>query len=181
MKVKMIVASMLLALSLTACSPSPTDITDSVKQSLQETLNTDSDYAEYDLTVGDIELIKIGDNEYKALADIYLDGVKNTVPLDVYTEGNIFEFNAMWEAKPGAFLFVAEKEIDQALNEFNVEMDNIQNELQSSLYEIEQEVDQANYALNDIEVAYDAEADYTSNLTEAEVVEEDYDFVDDGY
>lgn len=135
MKIKIIVASILLTLSLSACSPSPDDINDTVKESLQETLRTDSDFAKYNLQVGNIDLIKVSDSQYKALAEVYMDDELHTVPLDVYAEGDMFEYNAIWEAQPGAFLFVAEKEIDAALEEFNVEMDNIQNELQSSFYD----------------------------------------------
>lgn len=135
MKIKIIVASILLTLSLSACSPSPDDINDTVKESLQETLRTDSDFAKYSLQVGNIDLIKVSDSQYKALAEVYMDDELHTVPLDVYAEGDMFEYNAIWEAQPGAFLFVAEKEIDAALEEFNVEMDNIQNELQSSFYD----------------------------------------------
>lgn len=90
MKIKWIIASLILAFSLSACSPSPEEITQTVKESLQESLSTDADYAKYNLIVGDIELVKVGDNQYKALAEVYLDDKLNIVPLDVYAEGNIY-------------------------------------------------------------------------------------------
>lgn len=135
MNIKVIVASILLTLSLSACSPSPDDINDTVKESLQETLSTDTDFANHNLRVGNIDLIKVNDSQYKALAEVYLDDELHTVPLDVYAEGDMFEYNAIWEAQPGAFLFVAEKEIDAAIEEFNVEMDNLQSEFESSFYD----------------------------------------------
>lgn len=137
MKIKLMVASLILAFNLTACSPSPDDINDTIKESLQETLRTDADFAQYNLQVGNIDLIKVSDSQYKALAEVYLDDELHTVPLDVYAEGDMFEYNAIWEAQPGAFLFVAEKEIDAAIDEFNVEMDNLETEFQRSLEELE--------------------------------------------
>ena len=81
MNIKVIVASILLTLSLSACSPSPDDINDTVKESLQETLSTDTDFANYNLRVGNIDLIKVNDSQYKALAEVYLDDELHTVPL----------------------------------------------------------------------------------------------------
>lgn len=112
MKIKMIVASMVLAFTLSACSPSPDDINGLVKESLQETLSTDADYAKYNLRVGNIDLIEVSDSQYKALAEIYLDDELNIVPLDIYvyyTKGDISEAPLTWEAQPDAFSFINEK------------------------------------------------------------------------
>lgn len=177
MKIKWIIASLILAFSLSACSPSPEEITETVKESLQESLSTDADYAKYNLIVGDIELVKVGDNQYKALAEVYLDDKLNIVPLDVYAEGNIFEYNAIWESKPGAFLFVAQREINDALDEFNVEMDNLETEFQSSLDNLEAEYD--SYTANDTETEFDYvnEVDYSPDFSDDSQAE--YDFTTD--
>lgn len=166
---------MILAVNLTACSPSPDEITETVKASLQESLSTDADYAKYNLIVGDIQLVKVGDSQYKALAEVYLDDTLNVVPLDVYAEGNMFEYNAIWESKPGAFLFVAQKEIDEALDEFNVEMDSLQTELQSSLEDLEAEYDR--YASHETEFDYVNEVDYSDDFSDD--IQDEYDFTSD--
>lgn len=133
MKIKMILASLLLVSLLTACSPSVEDITGTLKESLQETLNNDADYAEYKMNVGDIQLLGLTDNKYKAMADVYLDGEKHTVPLDVYVSDDFFDYQVMWEAKPGAFAFVAEKAFEKAMSDLDDEIDKMSDEFEKEM------------------------------------------------
>lgn len=133
MNIKIKLASLLLACVLTACSPSTEDITGTLKESLQETLNTDSDYAEYKMNVGNIQLMKLSDGNYKAMADIYLDGETHTVPLDVYVSDDFLDYQVMWEAKPGAFAFVAEKEFEKAMSDFDDEIDKMSDEFEKEM------------------------------------------------
>lgn len=89
----------------------------------------------------------------------------------------IFEYNAIWESKPGAFLFVAQREINDALDEFNVEMDNLETEFQSSSDNLEAEYD--SYAANDTETEFDYvnEVDYSPDFSDDSQAE--YDFTTD--
>lgn len=78
-----------------------------VKISMQQKLDTDPDLSRYDLKVVDVVLVNKSGNEYKGIATVKTkDGTKHDVPVDVTSDKD----NTIWDAPPGAFLFVHDDE-----------------------------------------------------------------------
>jgi hypothetical protein len=88
-------------------SESPTEVaSNSVKSSMQDKLDSDTDLAQFELTVVDVVLVNKSDNEYKGIAKIRTArGGTHDVSIDVTADGD----NVIWEAAPGAFLFALQE------------------------------------------------------------------------
>lgn len=97
---------------LVGCGISKGAISETVKGSMQNTFNTDSDFQDYNLHVESVQVLKKSDNSYKGLAIVAYKGKSHDVTLDITVDGR----NVMWEAAPGSFLFIAKSELEDFLN-----------------------------------------------------------------
>jgi hypothetical protein len=109
-----IILTTLIAVLMTGCGLSKEDIGKTVKTSMQETLSSDSNFKKYNLTVNDVSVFQKGDNTYKGLASIEYKGTSHDVSVEILVDGG----DVMWEAKPGAFMFIAQDELQQIQNLF---------------------------------------------------------------
>ena len=103
---------------LTGCSMSKEEIRETVKQSMQESLSNDPDFSSYKLEVKEVTLVKSDNRKYSGYAEVEHNGKIHQVSLSVTVDGT----DVLWEAKEGAFLFLAEKEINEiqdALSEYD--------------------------------------------------------------
>ena len=104
------IVALILVISLVAgCGLSNEDIGEAVKTSMQETFNSNPQFKEWNLTVSSVQVLKQGGNNYKGLATIMYEGTSHDVPIQITVDGN----SVMWEAAPGSFMFVAQKELQK--------------------------------------------------------------------
>lgn len=106
---KALICAVVAAVLLVACGLSKEEIAETVKTSMQQTLSSDAQFKEFDLKVVHVKVIKQGDSSYKGLAAVDYEGEVHTVPVEITVDGS----NVMWEAKPGAFMFVAQKQFQK--------------------------------------------------------------------
>jgi hypothetical protein len=80
------------------------DIGGQVKTSMQQTLDTDPQFARFHLVVSKVDVMHKSDNDYAGLAVVH--GPKNvdhTVAVHVTSDGD----RVMWQSDPGAFTWAA--------------------------------------------------------------------------
>lgn len=106
-KVVRIIASLMIVAAIAGCGMSPEDIGETVKSSMQETLSTNSNFKEQNLRVQNVQVLKKGGNAYKGIASISYKGTSHDVPIEITVDGK----NVMWEAAPGAFMFIAQEQL----------------------------------------------------------------------
>ena len=106
-KIVQIIASLMIVAVITGCGMSPEDIGETVKTSMQATLSADSNFKEHNLKVENVQVLKKGDNAYRGLASISYKGTSHDVPVEVTVDGK----NVMWEVAPGAFMFIAQEQL----------------------------------------------------------------------
>ena len=110
------IASMLTVAALvTGCSASNEEIAEQVKSSMQNTLSSDSNFAEDHMTVEKVTVVKLDGNKYQGMATVMYEGEPHEVGIDVSYDGT----NMMWQAPPGSFGFVAQKRLQKLGHLFN--------------------------------------------------------------
>lgn len=79
-------------------------LADRAEQSMQEYLNTDTSLSSYKVRVLRVDLNKVSDNKYEGVATVNTaqSGIEHLVPITVTN----FSERMMWQAEPGAFLFL---------------------------------------------------------------------------
>jgi len=82
-------------------------IAETVKTSMQKTLDSDSGFQEYGMVVDSVKVFKKSGNQYKGLAIVEYKGSSHNVSVDILVDGG----NVMWEAPPGSFMFIAQEEM----------------------------------------------------------------------
>jgi hypothetical protein len=87
-------------------------IGETTKMSMQQTFDTNSQFKEWQLKVTDVQVLKQGENQYQGIAKVVHDGTTHDVPVDLTVDG----LNVIWTTDPGAFLFVAQKELQNLQN-----------------------------------------------------------------
>lgn len=89
------------------CGLSEEDVRETVKISMQETLDSDPDFKDQKMIIQDVQVIKKGDNAYRGIATIVHQGSSHDIMVEIFVDGQ----NVMWEAPPGSFLFLAQKDL----------------------------------------------------------------------
>jgi hypothetical protein len=83
----------------------------SVKQSMQERFDSDPKFSKYHIQVEKVQLIKESGNKYNGIATVRtLRSSDHEVAIEVTAD----ESNMMWQAQPGALMFLAQEDM-QAL------------------------------------------------------------------
>lgn len=78
-------------------------LTTQVKTSMQQTLDDDPNYKEYNLTVQDLTLVKAAENTYNGIATVKpAKRSAGQVSVKVTYDGT----NMMWESPPGSLMFL---------------------------------------------------------------------------
>jgi hypothetical protein len=89
-------------------------IGETVKTSMQQKFNSDVQFKEWQLTVTRVQILKQGDNRFQGIATVMHEGAPHDVPVDITADGS----NVIWQVQPGAFMFVAQKELQKLQNIF---------------------------------------------------------------
>lgn len=100
-------------LLLTGCtgSPDPDELSNKVRDSMQETLTNDPNFSDYDMEVVKVTLEQPDGAEYKDVATVRTPkGTERDVPVEVTSDGS----DLQWRTEPGAFTFAAREVFDGA-------------------------------------------------------------------
>jgi hypothetical protein len=108
-----IVISVFLAVMVFGCAQSKEQIGEIVKASMQEKFNSDPQFKDYHFTVTSVQVLSKGGNQYQGLAKITYESTSYDTPVEITVDGA----KVMWQAPPGAFGFVAQKELQKLQNE----------------------------------------------------------------
>jgi hypothetical protein len=78
-----------------------------VETSTHRKLDEDPKFSTYGIRVTSVDLIKVSDNKYEGIAQVTTarSSEPHQVPIDVTADGG----QMMWQAEPGAFLFLAQE------------------------------------------------------------------------
>lgn len=106
--------SVLSAVLLVGCGPSAESIGETVKISMQQKFDSDTQFKEWNLSVARVQVIKQGENRYQGIATVLHEGESHDVPVEITADGS----DAIWQAPPGAFMFIAQKEIQRLQKAF---------------------------------------------------------------
>lgn len=97
------------AILLAGCGMSTEQIGETVKVSMQQKFNSDDQFKEWHLSVTKVQVLKQGDNRFQGIATVLHEGRSHDVPVEITADGT----NVMWQVQPGAFMFVAQKELQK--------------------------------------------------------------------
>jgi len=92
----------LLVLGFSGCGATDEQIGETVRTSMQNTLDTDPQFARWNLQVTRVQVVHQTDNLYQGVATIRFRATSHSVPVQVTYDGN----NVVWKTDPGAFSFV---------------------------------------------------------------------------
>ena len=98
----------LIAVLVAGCV-SKENISETVKTSMQETLSTNTDFKDYNMTVIDVTVLKKNNGEYKGIASVEYEGTLHDISIDIIVDGE----NILWEAPFGSFSFIMQKEMQK--------------------------------------------------------------------
>jgi len=99
---------------LVGCGPSVDQIGETVKTSMQQKFDSDAPFKEWHLSVIRVQVLKQGENRYQGIATVMHEGVSHDVPVEITADGS----NIMWQVQPGAFMFVAKKDLQKLQRAF---------------------------------------------------------------
>ena len=97
------------AILLVGCGMSIEQIGETVKASMQQKFNSDDQFKEWHLSVTKVQVLKQGDNRFQGIATVLHEGTTHDVPVEITADG----LNVIWQVQPGAFMFVAQKELQK--------------------------------------------------------------------
>lgn len=96
------------SLMLTGCGGlSKEEISQTVKKSMQKEFDTNQGFKEYGLIANNVAVFESESGTYKGLATVLYKGQMNKVAIDIVIDGN----SVFWEAKPGAFMFIMQQDL----------------------------------------------------------------------
>jgi hypothetical protein len=101
------------ALLLTGCGGTPdrAELSDQVRESMQETLTNDPNFSDFEMVVVKVHLDEPSGTEYNGVATIKTaKGTEREVPVEVTADGS----DLQWRTEPGAFGFAAQEVFDGA-------------------------------------------------------------------
>ncbi len=126
----------LLVLTGLGCTNKDSSVANDAKEVLQNTFNSDENFVKYKMTVLDVQVISESSTKYQGIANVEFEGKRYNVPLDVLTKsGKIFV-----QTKPGALAFLSEKDMEEAIDEFEKNMDSASKEFENRIEEVSRTV-----------------------------------------
>jgi hypothetical protein len=111
---KVIIVVAIPAILLVQCGLSTKQIAETVKTSMQQKFDSDTQFKQWHLRVTKVQVVKQGGNQYQGMATVIHEGQSHDVPIEITADGS----NVMWQTQPGAFMFVAQKELQKLQNIF---------------------------------------------------------------
>jgi hypothetical protein len=100
------IAAAVLLLAGCGKAPDRAELSNKVRDSMQETLTTDPNFSDFEMVVIKVELGEPSGDKYQGVATIKTPrGTQRDVPVEVTADGGDVE----WKTEPGAFGFAAEE------------------------------------------------------------------------
>ena len=103
----------LLSFLVLSCGLTTDLIADTVKESMQEALDQDDFFKDYNLEVKDVKVIHVEGNKYKGFVAIDYMRRSYDVSIEVLSDGSMVS----WEAPPGEFLFIVTNKLKDLWDE----------------------------------------------------------------
>jgi len=101
----MLLACSSLFIALTGCHPSPDQIGETVKGSMQSTFDKDPNFVNYHFKVDNVVATKKDDSNYEGVATVEYQGAPHQVPVHITVDSKDM---ANWKTDPGALDFAAQ-------------------------------------------------------------------------
>ncbi len=99
-----------LVLGFSGCDVYTNSIASKAQDILQSNLNTDAKFSNYKMHVTSVNLVGEGLMKFEGIAKVEMDGTSHDVPISVSSDFS----NILVQTKPGAFIFVLEKEVSES-------------------------------------------------------------------
>lgn len=100
------IAAAVLLLAGCGKAPDPAELSNQVRDSMQETLTTDPNFSDFEMVVVKVQLDEPSGGTYRGVATIKTPrGTERDVPVEVTVDGG----DVKWKTEPGAFSFAAEE------------------------------------------------------------------------
>lgn len=136
--IKSITVLVALLIGLTGCDVYTKNIAGKTKDVLQSNLNSDAKFAKYKMRVINVQLISESMSKYEGIAKIEFEGKTYDVPVSVSADLN----NILVQTKPGGFIFLFEKEMNDAKEKFEKDMDEVSKDLEKKLEDLKEIINQ---------------------------------------
>ena len=136
--IKITAVLLALLIGLTGCDAYTSNIAGKTKDVLQNNLNSDAKFAKYKLRVVDVQLVSESMSKYEGIAKIDLDGKTYDVPVSVSADLS----NILVQTKPGGFIFLFEKEMDEAKARFDKDIEESTKDLEQKLEALKEKINQ---------------------------------------
>ncbi len=107
--IKKFAVGVLIATLLVGCGMSTEQIGETVKTSMQQKFDSDAQFKEWHLFVTRVQVLKQGENRFQGIATVVHEGTTHDIPVEITADGS----NVMWQVQPGAFMFVAQKQLQK--------------------------------------------------------------------
>lgn len=104
-----VVSAFLVLMTLVGCGLSKEQIGETAKTSMQQTFDTDPQFKEWHLSVTSILVLKQSENLYQGIAKVTHNGTSHDVPVEITVDGA----HVLWKTQPGAFMFVAQEQLQK--------------------------------------------------------------------
>ena len=124
--------------ALTGCDIYTSNIAGKTKGVLQSNLDADAKFSKYKMRVVDVQLVSESMSKYEGIAKIDFEGKAYDVPVSVSADLN----NILVQTKPGGFIFLFEKEMNEAKEKFEKDMDEASKDLEQKLEALKEKINQ---------------------------------------
>ena len=136
--IKSIAVLVALLIGLTGCDVYTNNIAGKTKGVLQSNLDSDSKFAKYKMRVVDVQLVSESLNKFEGIAKVDFEGKIYDVPVSVSSDFS----SILVQTKPGGFIFLFEKEINEAKEKFEKDMDESARDLEQKLEVLKEKLNQ---------------------------------------
>jgi hypothetical protein len=136
--IKILIGILISLFILAGCDMYTNNISGKTKDVLQSNLNSDAKLAKYKMRVVDILLVSESMSKYEGIAKIDFEGKTYDVPVSVSADLN----NILVQTKPGGFIFLFEKEMNEAKEKFEKDMDESARDLEQKFEVLKEKLNQ---------------------------------------
>jgi hypothetical protein len=127
-----------LVLGISGCDAYTDSIATKAKDILQSNLNTDAKFSKYKMHVTGVNLVGEGLMKFEGIAKVEMDGTSHDVPISVSSDFS----NILVQTKPGGFLFILEKEMNEAKFKLDQQIAEAERENEKEMNEAKAKLDQ---------------------------------------
>jgi ABC-type uncharacterized transport system auxiliary subunit len=107
--IKRVAVGLLITTLLVGCGMSTEQIGEIVKTSMQKKFDSDAQLKKWHLSVNRVQVIKQSENRFQGIATVVHEGTSHDIPVEITADDS----NVIWQVQPGAFMFVAQNELQK--------------------------------------------------------------------